>query len=116
MIARLWSGATDASRVAEYVAYLNDTGIRECRATPGYCGVLVLTRRRGDLADVVFMSLWESLPVIAAFAGPNIEEAVFYPRDDEFLRERELHVRHYELAAHDIPRLPRLSSPVKGLL
>jgi hypothetical protein len=32
------------------------------------------------------------------FAGQDIETAVFYPEDDRFLIERDLTVRHYEIA------------------
>jgi hypothetical protein len=34
---------------------------------------------------------------IRAFAGEDIEQAVFYPEDDRFLVERDVTVRHYEV-------------------
>jgi hypothetical protein len=42
--------------------------------------------------------LWDSWGAVEAFAGQDIEEAVFYPEDNRFLAERDLTVRHYEVA------------------
>ena len=44
------------------------------------------------------MSLWESRAAIEAFAGQDIDKAVFYPDDDQFLIERDLTAHHYEVA------------------
>ena len=44
------------------------------------------------------MSFWESRDAIEAFAGPDIEKAVFYPDDEQFLIERDRTVHHYEVA------------------
>lgn len=35
---------------------------------------------------------------IEAFAGQDIDTAVFYPDDEQFLIERDLTVKHYEVA------------------
>jgi len=43
------------------------------------------------------VSFWDSWGAVEAFAGQDIEEAVFYPEDDRFLVERDLTVRHYEV-------------------
>ena len=43
------------------------------------------------------MSLWESRAAIEGFAGQDIDKAVFYPDDEQFLIERDLTVRHYEV-------------------
>ena len=43
------------------------------------------------------MSFWESREAIEAFAGQDINTAVFYPDDDQFLIERDLAVNHYEV-------------------
>lgn len=44
------------------------------------------------------VSLWGSMDDVRAFAGSDVDKAVFYPEDDRFLIERDLHVRHYEVA------------------
>jgi heme-degrading monooxygenase HmoA len=99
MIARQWHGAVLAERADAYLRYLGETGIPDSKATPGNRGVLVLTRRDGKVAHFVFISLWESLDAVRAFAGDEIERARYYPEDRDFLLELEPTVTHYEVAA-----------------
>lgn len=35
---------------------------------------------------------------IRGFAGQDVEKAVYYPQDERYLIERDLTVRHYEVA------------------
>jgi heme-degrading monooxygenase HmoA len=53
----------------------------------------------GDRVEFITVSFWESRAAIEAFAGQDIEKAVFYPDDEQFLIERDLTVHHYEVAA-----------------
>jgi len=99
MIARIWHGRTDADRFDEYMDYMTRTGVRDLRATPGNQRVLVLCERGEKSADIVFISLWDSLESIRAFAGDDITKARYYPRDTEFLHELEPNVRHLDVAA-----------------
>ena len=96
MIARTWRGVTPAAKAEAYLAYLEQTGVRACRATPGNRGVLVLRRVADGKAEFLFVSLWESVEAIRAFAGPEIERAVYYPEDAAYLLEMEPRVTHYE--------------------
>jgi len=99
MIARQWHGAVLVERADAYLRYLEETGIPDSKATPGNRGVFVLTRREGKVAHFVFLSLWESLDAIRAFAGDDVEKARYYPEDRDFLLELEPTVTHYEVAA-----------------
>jgi heme-degrading monooxygenase HmoA len=101
LIARIWHGVTDAARADEYADYLERTGARECRATPGNRGVYVLRRIKQDRAEFTFISLWDSLEAIRRFAGEDYEKARYYPEDREFLVELEPCVEHYEVIAGD---------------
>jgi heme-degrading monooxygenase HmoA len=103
MIARIWRGAARRGAVraedaAAYAAYVQETGIAGYQRTPGNRGAWALWRVDGDRAEIVTMSLWESRSAIQAFAGQDIEQAIFYPHDDQYLIERDLTVRHYEVA------------------
>jgi antibiotic biosynthesis monooxygenase (ABM) superfamily enzyme len=97
MIARVWRGATRADDEDAYAQYLEETGMRAARALDGNRGTLVLHRRVGDRAEFETVLLFESLDHVRAFAGDEIERAVFFPEDDRFLVERELTVAHYEV-------------------
>ena len=99
MIVRQWRGATRAADREAYLAYLEATGLREYRATRGNRGVLTLTRDVEDRTEFVLLSFWDTRDDIVAFAGPDIERAVFYPEDERFLIERELVVTHYAIAS-----------------
>ena len=68
------------------------------RRTPGNVAAHLLTRDLGDgRAEVVTVSLWASLDDVRAFAGDDVEAAVFYPEDDRYLVDRERTVTHYEV-------------------
>jgi heme-degrading monooxygenase HmoA len=101
VIARIWRGAVRAEDAAAYAEYVQRTGIDGYKRTPGNRGAWALWRIDGDRAEIVTVSLWESRAAIEGFAGPDIEKAVFYPDDDRFLIDRDLAVRHYEVAGTD---------------
>jgi heme-degrading monooxygenase HmoA len=71
----------------------------EYRSTPGNQGAWMLRRDDGDRTEIITFSLWDSPDSIRAFAGDDIDQAVFYPEDDRFLIERDRRVRHYEVVA-----------------
>lgn len=98
MILRTWRGWVSAERAGEYAQYVEQTGLREYRATPGNRGCQLVTRDLGDgRCEVVTLSWWDSYEVVRGFAGEDIEVAKFYPEDDEFLVDRETSVRHYDV-------------------
>jgi heme-degrading monooxygenase HmoA len=99
MIARIWRGVVRRDDAAAYADYIAGTGMTEYRSTPGNQGAWMLRRDDGDRSEIVTFSLWDSTDSIRAFAGDDIDQAVFYPDDDRFLIERDLKVRHYEVVA-----------------
>ena len=95
----MWRGVVRREDADEYTAYIDQTGIAEYTRTPGNRGAWMLRRDDGDRTEFVTYSLWDSLDAIRAFAGDDIEAAVYYPEDERFLIEREDTVKHYEVAA-----------------
>ncbi|GID20809.1 hypothetical protein Aab01nite_43990 [Paractinoplanes abujensis] len=94
----MWRGWVASERATEYVAYIDETGMAEYKATPGNLDAQMWTRDLGDgRTEVVTVSWWESLDTIKAFAGDDISQAVFYPSDDNFLIDRETTVTHFEV-------------------
>jgi heme-degrading monooxygenase HmoA len=54
------------------------------------------TRDLGDgTTEVITVSWWDDLESIRGFAGDDIEVAVFYPEDDNYLVDRETRVNHF---------------------
>ncbi len=101
MIARIWRGVTRAEQADVYLDYLEATGLKDYRATPGFQGVQVLRRVDGDRAEFVLVTFWESWDAIRAFAGDDPEASVYYPEDDAFLLEKEPRVAHYEVPVRE---------------
>jgi antibiotic biosynthesis monooxygenase (ABM) superfamily enzyme len=100
MIARVWRGVTRAEDAEEYARYIEASGLKTARAIPGNRGTLLLRRVDGDRAEFETVLLFDSLDDIRAFAGDDIEVAVFFPEDDRYLVEREPTVRHFEVDAN----------------
>lgn len=104
MILRVWRGAVQTSRVEEYVAYIDQTGMREYLETPGNIAAQLVTRDLSDgRTEILTLSWWDSLDSIRAFAGENVEEAKFYPEDEGYLVERDDLVRHYTVSSVSWP-------------
>ena len=49
------------------------------------------------VATVGIPSYWDSLDSIRAFAGDDVERAVYYPEDERFLIEHDDVVTHWEI-------------------
>jgi heme-degrading monooxygenase HmoA len=97
MIARIWSGAVRSEDADAYAAYIGETGLAGYVATPGNRGAWLLRREVGERTEFVAFTLWESLDAIRAFAGDDVEAAVYYSEDDRYLVERDAKVKHYEV-------------------
>jgi heme-degrading monooxygenase HmoA len=97
MIARVWRGKTPDAKADAYFDYLKATGVKDIRATRGNRGVFVLKRALNGEAEFLFVSLWDSMEAIQAFAGPDVDRAVYYQEDAAFLSQKEPRVAHYEV-------------------
>lgn len=100
-IARTWRGRTRAADAGAYAAYLEETGVRALRATPGNERVLVLRRVDGDEAEFWVISLWRDMASIGAFAGEDPTRARYFPEDARYLLEMTPDVIHYEIAVDE---------------
>jgi heme-degrading monooxygenase HmoA len=97
MVTRTWRGATRAADADRYLAYMQHTGFKALRETAGNLGVACLRRIADERAEFIVVSLWRDRDAIQAFAGADIGRAVFYPEDERFLVDRDLHVTHYDV-------------------
>src|SRR3989304_6360534 len=98
VIARAGDGGRPEAKADAYLEFLHETGIREYRQTPGNRGVYVLVRGEAGRAEFLVLSLWDSYEAIRRFAGPDVEKAVFYPRDREYFLEMDPTASHYDVA------------------
>jgi heme-degrading monooxygenase HmoA len=96
----MWRGWVRTEKAAQYRAYIEETGLSEYLKTPGNRGAQLLSRDLGDgRTEVVTLSWWSDLEDVKAFAGDDIDVAVYYPDDDEYLVQRESTVSHFTVSA-----------------
>lgn len=98
MIFRVSTGrarcAEDADR---YAAFLDSTVFPELRTLRGHHGAYLLRREIDSHFEVMIITMWESIEAIRAFAGDDVEAAVFEPEARRLLPDREERVKHYEV-------------------
>ena len=97
MIARIWKGRTLASQADRYLDYLLATGVYDLRTIEGNAGVYVLRRIEAGKAEFTFVSLWDSLEAVRRFAGEDVERAIYYPEDKDYLLSLAPKVLHCEV-------------------
>jgi heme-degrading monooxygenase HmoA len=97
MVARMWRGIVRHGDADDYAVYIRDTGFAEYKETPGNRGAWMLRRDEGERTEFITFTLWDSLDAVHAFAGDDIEAAVYYPEDERYLLEGEDWVKHYEV-------------------
>lgn len=100
MIARIWRGITLKENADDYLAYLQETALRDYAKTPGNRGVTILRRDQGEHCEIMLISMWESMDAVRAFAGENPDRSVYYPEDERYLlqmEQMESLVRHYDV-------------------
>jgi heme-degrading monooxygenase HmoA len=98
MIARIWRGVVRTQDADGYAGYIRETGLDDYQKTPGNQGGVAAPPDEGGRTEFLTFSLWESRETIAGFAGQDIEKAVYYPEDERVLVERDVTVRHYDVA------------------
>ena len=103
MIARSWHGRVRAAQSDEYYGYMSSTGLADYAASPGYRGIIVQQWTEGDVSHFLLTTFWESVEAIKRFAGDDYSNARYYPHDDEYLLEREPHVRHATVLLAEVP-------------
>jgi heme-degrading monooxygenase HmoA len=97
MTARIWHGATPASKSDEYLNLMRTVAIPDYRSSSGDRGAYALRRIEGDTAHFLMVTFWKSEVAIRAFAGDDISAAKYYDFDKAFLLELEPRSVHYEM-------------------
>ncbi len=97
-VLRAWTFWIRASLREECREYLDRTKLPELSAAPGCQRAAALFRDLGDgTAEVVVVSVWDSMQSIRAFAGEDHRKPTIAPSDNAKLFDREPVVRHYSM-------------------
>lgn len=97
MIARVWKGETKASDADAYTEVLERTGRAEALSTRGNRGVQILRHAGAERATFVFISFWDSMDAVRAFAGDAPERARYFDEDERYLLGFPETVEHYDV-------------------
>lgn len=98
MIARVWSGRTDKTKLKAYLKHFSAKVLPELKRCDGFAAAMVLTRDVDDEraeSEVVVNTFWKSMAAIEAFAGSDCELAVVAPEAASLLRAFDKRVKHY---------------------
>ena len=95
MIVRTWRGWTRRDDTEAYAEYILGTGIVEYEETPENQGAYLVSRPDGDRTEFLAISFWDDRESIVAFAGEDIDRAVFYLEDGRYLIDRETTVKRF---------------------
>jgi heme-degrading monooxygenase HmoA len=101
MIARIWQGETRREDADAFERVLSGPGADESRRMDSNRGVLVLRRDGAETSGFLFLSLWESMDAVRAFAGHDVEAAHYTPEARRWLLDPPDRVLHYDVAAAD---------------
>lgn len=102
MIVRMWHGRTPTSKAPAYRTFLNERAIQDYQSIAGNLSVNILERKDGEVTHFITLTFWENIAAIKSFAGDDVERAVYYPEDKDFLLEFEPKVIHYEVVGQSL--------------
>jgi len=102
MIARIWTGRTRAADADVYGEFLHRTAYPDYGGVPGNRGWILLRRPAGEAVEFTFVSLWESMDAVHAYAGDDAEQPKYYPEDRKYLIELPDRAANYEVVGADL--------------
>ena len=99
MIARIWHGAVPVEKSEAYLEKMRAVALPGYRNVEGNQGAWVMHRIEGDIAHFDMLTFWNDIDAIKRFAGDDYKVSQYFDFDDDFLIEKEPHVRHWEMYA-----------------
>lgn len=97
MIVRVWRGLAQSGKSGVYRDHLERRVFPALAALPGHRGAFLLARDAQEGAEVVAVTLWDSMEAIEAFAGDRPDRAVIEPEARALMVSFDEVVAHYEL-------------------
>ena len=99
MIARVWEGKTEIEHSEVYAKIIEERDIPDYRKTVGFVKLTFLKRSDNEFTYFKLLTFWTDLDTIKNFTGPNLEQAVSYKDDEQYLVDFPGNVTHYEVFA-----------------
>ena len=96
-IMRLWHGEVPKEKGDTYEQFLLDRAVPDYSATPGLKKIYFQRRNEAEVTHFLVITIWDCLDSIKLFAGESPNISKYYPEDDDFLINKEKHVRMYNI-------------------
>ena len=93
-IIRSWRASATIANAPAYERHLRENVVPQLRSIPGFLGIMLLRRDRGDRAEFQVLTRWKSMDSIREFAGDDSELAVVEPEAKAVLLEFDSRVTH----------------------
>ncbi len=84
-------------KVRAYRDHLVGVALPELQKLPGFMGLELCEKPRGDQVELLVISRWQSMAAIAAYTGGNPDQAVVEPGAKAALAEYDDFVTNYEV-------------------
>lgn len=97
MIARIWRGRTSLAKADDYEKFLKDMAYPDYGGVKGNRGWLLQRRALPDSVEFMFVSFWDSMDALRAYAGDDPEKPKYYPEDRAALLELPESVEHFDV-------------------
>jgi heme-degrading monooxygenase HmoA len=99
VIIRVFRPTIHAGKEAEFESFLRDTAIPLVSQQSGVIAQHVGKPRDSSLTEFVYVTVWEDVESIRAFAGDRWQEAVIAPEEEHLLKDT--WIGHYEVLQTD---------------
>ena len=95
MIIRVFRPTSHPGKEAEFESFLRETAIPRVSQQSGVIAQHVGKPRDSASTEFVYVSVWEDVESIQAFAGERWQEAVIAPEEEHLLKDT--WIGHYEV-------------------
>ena len=99
MIIRVFKPTVHAGKDGEFESFLRGTAVPLLSRQAGLLAQYVGRSRDASAHEYLYVTVWQDVEAVRAFAGERWQEAVITPEDEHLLRDT--WIRHYDLLADD---------------
>ncbi len=99
MIIRIFRPTIQTGKEGEFESFLRDTAIPLVSQQSGLLAQHVGKPREPSSTEYVYVTVWENVESIRAFAGERWQEAVIAPEEEHLLKDT--WIGHYEVIQTD---------------
>ena len=99
MITRVWEGETKTEHSEVYSKIIKERDIPDYRKTKGFVKLTFLKRNHNNSTYFKLITFWEDFESIKNFTGPDLEKAVYYTKDKNYLIDFPGSILHYQVFA-----------------